>query len=355
MLDYIIVGAGLSGVAFSEFALNQNKKILVINNQSQNSSRIAGGLYNPVILKRFSEVWNAKVQLELAEKFYNALEQKLNVKVDYHLPLLRKFYSVEEQNNWFIASDKPNLSHFLSTNLISNNWDAVPAPFGFGEVLHSGYVDIGVLLDGYQSYLRDNNSYIEDTFDYSLLTVNDDCVEYKNTKAKRIVFAEGFGMLLNPFFNILPLDGTKGELLLVKAPNLKLDVIVKSSVFILPVGNDFYKVGATYNWEDKTNIPTEAAKKELLNNLRELINCDFEVIEHYAGVRPTVKDRRPLVGTHPLHKNIHLLNGLGTRGVMLAPAMAQDLFNHIEYNAPLDKNIDIKRIKNFVSSFCRNE
>jgi glycine/D-amino acid oxidase-like deaminating enzyme len=355
MLDYIIVGSGLAGIAFSEKALQNNKSIFVFNNQSQNSSKIAGGLYNPVILKRFSEVWHAKEQLDLLYPFYTNLEEKLGVKLDYRLPLLRKFYSVEEQNNWFTASDKPNLSKFLSTELITKKWNSISSPFNYGEVLFSGYVDTPLLLESYKDFLIREEMYQEETFDYSQLILNSDSVEYKNTKAKHIVFAEGFGMLSNPFFNKLPLDGTKGELLLIKAPNLDLDVIMKSSVFVLPIGNDFYKVGATYNWEDKTNIPTEAAKKELIDNLKELINCDFEIIEHYAGVRPTVKDRRPLVGTHPIHKNLHVLNGLGTRGVMLAPEMANELFNHIEHQTPLDKNIDIKRIKNFVSSFYQNE
>jgi glycine oxidase len=355
MLDYIIVGSGLAGIAFSEIALQNNKTILVVNNQSQNSSRIAGGLYNPVILKRFSEVWQASEQLELLYNFYANLEKKLQIKLDYKLPLLRKFYSIEEQNNWFTASDKPNLSKFLSTNLITKKWDAIPSPFNFGEVLYSGYVDTNLLVDSYKQFLINQNAYLEDTFDYIGLVIEKDFISYQNIKAKHIVFAEGFGMLLNPFFNKLPLDGTKGELLLIKAPNLNLDVIMKSSIFVLPIGNDLYKVGATYNWEDKTNIPTEAAKKELIDNLKELITCDFEVIEHYAGVRPTVKDRRPLVGTHPVHKNLHVLNGLGTRGVMLAPAMAKNLYNHIENQIPLDKNIDILRIKNFVSSFCQNE
>jgi glycine/D-amino acid oxidase-like deaminating enzyme len=355
MFDYIIVGSGLAGIAFSEIALQNNKTILVVNNQSQNSSRIAGGLYNPVILKRFSEVWQALEQLELLYIFYANLERKLQIKLDYKLPFLRKFYSIEEQNNWFTASDKPNLSKFLSTNLITKKWDAIPSPFNFGEVLYSGYVDTNLLVDSYKQFLINQNSYLEDTFDYIGLVIEKDFISYQNIKAKHIVFAEGFGMLLNPFFNKLPLDGTKGELLLIKAPNLNLDVIMKSSIFVLPIGNDLYKVGATYNWEDKTNIPTEAAKKELIDNLKELITCDFEVIEHYAGVRPTVKDRRPLVGTHPVHKNLHVLNGLGTRGVMLAPAMAKNLYNHIENQIPLDKNIDILRIKNFVSSFCQNE
>lgn len=355
MLDYIIVGSGLAGIAFAEVALENDKTFFVYNNQSQNSSRIAGGLYNPVILKRFSEVWNAKDQLELLFPFYNNLEKKLKVKLDYKLPLLRKFYSVEEQNNWFSASDKPNLSHFLSPTLITKKWEAIPSPYNFGEVLFSGYVDIALLLDTYKEYLTKKEYYSEDAFDYSELIVKPEFVEYKGKRARDIIFAEGFGLLSNPYFNQLPLDGTKGELLLIKAPNLNLDVIVKSSVFVLPIGDDFYKVGATYNWVDKTNIPTEEAKKELIDNLKELITCDFEIIEHYAGVRPTVKDRRPLVGTHPLYKNLHVLNGLGTRGVMLAPAMARSLYNYIENQEPLDKNIDIRRIKNFSSNFCQNE
>jgi glycine oxidase len=355
MLDYIIVGSGLAGIAFAETALNNNKRIVVISDSSQNSSIIAGGLYNPVILKRFSEVWQSSEQLDLLSEFYSKLEEKLTIKLDYKMPLLRKFYSVEEQNNWFTASDKPNLSKFLSTNLITKKYNSIPSPYSFGEVLYSGYVDTKLLVEVYIDFLISKNYYQNESFDYSNLSIENDFVVYKSLKAKRIVFAEGFGMLLNPFFNKLPLDGTKGELLLIKAPNLNLDVIMKSSIFVLPIGNDLYKVGATYNWDDKTNNPTEAAKKELIDNLKELITCDFEIIEHHAGVRPTVKDRRPMLGAHPIHKNLLVLNGLGTRGVMLAPAMAKMLFNHIENKEELNPYVDIKRFKDFASNPYQSE
>jgi len=355
MVDYIIVGCGLAGISFAETALQNGKTILVINNQSQNSSKVAAGLYNPVILKRFTEVWQAKEQIDLLQEFYSHLENKLNVTLDYQMPLLRKFYSVEEQNNWFAASDKPNLADFLSPNLITKKYDVIDSPLGYGEVLHSGFVDTLLLLESYKSYLQSIDSYLEETFEYDKLTLNSDSIQYKNYTAKQIVFAEGYGMLLNPFFSILPIDGAKGELLLIKAPNLNLDVIVKTGIFILPLGNDIYKVGATYNWEDKTNTPTPTAKEELIAALKELIQCDFEVVYHLAGIRPTVKDRRPMIGTHPIHKNIHLLNGLGTRGVMLAPAMAKMLYDHIENKSELNPYVDIKRFKNFASSFYRNE
>jgi glycine oxidase len=346
MIDYIIVGSGLAGISFSEVALLHGKSVLVFNNDSQTSSKIAGGLYNPVILKRFSEVWQAQQQLELMTEFYSNLKNKIYCTFDFKIPILRKFFSIEEQNNWFAASDKIVLAPFLSTSLCFKKFEGIESPFGYGEVLQTGYVDTALLVSEYQEYLASLNFLRLESFEYESLIINEESVIYKDFEAKHIVFAEGFGLHANPFFNELPLDGTKGELFVIKAPELKLDVIVNTSVFILPLGNDLFKVGATYNWKDKTDLPTEEGKMELIDRIKEIISCEFEIIEHYAGVRPTVRDRRPLVGTHQNYTNVHVLNGLGTRGVMLGPAMAKALFENIENDILLDKEIDIKRFIN---------
>lgn len=343
MIDYLIIGSGLGGIAFSEMALQNGKTIFVMDNNSQNSSKIAGGLYNPVILKRFSEVWKAQEQLLLMDTFYAALEDRLKAKVDFKKPILRKFFSAEEQNNWFAASDKKSLAPFLSTAIITKKYPGIESPYNYGEVLQTGYVDTAILLKAYREYLIQNGLFLESSFEYESLEILPEGIRYKNIEAKHVIFAEGFGMHANPYFSELPLDGTKGELFIIKAPGLVLDVIVNTSVFILPLGNDLYKVGATYNWKDKTELPTEEGKLELIDRIKEIITCDFQIVEHFAGVRPTVKDRRPLVGTHAVHRSIHILNGLGTRGVMLGPAMAKALFDYVENEIPLDREIDIDR------------
>ena len=346
MIDYLIVGCGLAGISFADMALENGKSIFVFDNDSQNSSKIAGGLYNPVILKRFSEVWKAQEQLVLMDDFYPRIEKKINCTVDFKTPILRKFFSVEEQNNWFAASDKIALAPFLSTDIITKKYKGIDSPFGYGEVLQTGYVDTALLLKKYKEYLKENNLFQQESFNYDLLHFEEGYASYKDIKAKHIIFAEGFGMHSNPYFNELPLDGTKGELFIIKAPQLSLDIIVNTSVFILPLGNDLFKVGATYNWQDKTDLPTDEGKAELIDRIKEIITCDFQVISHFAGVRPTVKDRRPLIGTHSKYKTMHLLNGLGTRGVMLGPAMAKALFDFIEYQTPLDISVDINRFLN---------
>src|SRR6187402_2337848 len=171
MIDYIIVGSGLAGISFAEEALLNDKTVLVFNDESQNSSKIAGGLYNPVILKRFSEVWQAQEQLKLMAVFYSNLVSKVAVKVDFKMPILRKFFSIEEQNNWFAASDKPGLAPFLSSSLIFKTFEGIDSPFGYGEVLQTGYVDTALLLSEYLDFLLSRQLLRIETFDYDALIV----------------------------------------------------------------------------------------------------------------------------------------------------------------------------------------
>lgn len=342
-VDYIIVGCGLASIAFCEELRKHKKSFVVFDDKSQQSSIVAAGLYNPVILKRFSEVWEAKAQLELALPFYERLEALLNVKLDYKFPIYRRFTSIEEQNLWFQAADNPKLEAYLSPKLIDNTNEAINAPYRLGEVLQAGRVETSTLVPEYKAFLLEKEKLIQEQFRYDDLKIEAGKLFYGSVESTRIVFAEGFGLEQNPFFSYLPLNGTKGEVITIKAPDLKIDTALKSSVFIIPFGPDTYKIGATYNWDDKTNMPTEDGKNELIGKLKTLINCNFEVVDHIAGIRPTVKDRRPLVGRHEQYKNLYVLNGLGTRGVMIAPYVAPQLYQFIEAATPMSPEIDIGR------------
>lgn len=342
-VDYIVIGCGLAGINFCEKLSGSGRNFIVFDDKSQHSSVVAGGLYNPVVLKRFTSVWKSDEQLQLVQKVYKVLESKLGVELDFKLPVRRLFHSTEEQNNWFVASDKVELSKYLSTKLLKNDNPYISAPFDFGEVLSTGRIDTSKLITEYKRYLMNSELLREESFEYESLEIGEDIIQYKNISAKHIVFAEGFGLKKNPFFNYLPLKGTKGELLTIYAPELNIDYVLKSSAFLIPYGKNLYKVGATYEWTDKSNEPTEKGKEELLAKLKTIINCSFEVLDHTAGIRPTVVDRKPLVGTHSVYKNLHILNGLGTRGVMIAPYVARALFESIEKDKPLDHEINISR------------
>ncbi len=342
-VDYIIVGAGLAGIAFCEKLFEQNRSFVVIDNNSQQASTVAGGLYNPVVLKRFTKVWKAKAQLQMAIPFYNTLAEKLKIKLNYNLPVYRLFASKEEQNNWFQACDSRHLSEFLSPQLIRLKHDHINCNFGFGKVLQTGRIDTGLLVSAYKKYLRDANRLIEETFDHNSLKFNGKSVTYNLLNTSHVIFAEGYGLKKNPFFKDIPLNAAKGELLTIHSAELQIDFILKSSVFLIPLGKDLYRVGATYEWTDKTNEPTLKGKEELVAKLNKVISCKYEIVEHVAGLRPTVPDRRPLVGQHERYKQLYVLNGLGTRGVIIAPFVADQLFHSIEHERPIDAEININR------------
>lgn len=345
MMDFLVVGMGLAGISFCEVLENNQRSFKVISDRSQTSSVVAGGLYNPVTLKRFTLAWKAGEQLEMALPFYRQLEKKLKTELLHDLPVLRKFVSVEEQNLWFEAADKLGLRAFLSPEVILGHNENIEAPFGYGKVLGTGRMDTATLLTGYGQYLLGKNLLVQGTFDHKELKIHGSYVEYGNLVARNLVFATGFGLKDNPYFNYLPLNGTKGELLTIRAPRLKESMVIKSSVFIIPLGEDLYRVGATYNRDDKTNTPTEASRSELLRKLDTFLKCPYEVVDHVAGIRPTVKDRRPLVGRHPQYGNLYVLNGLGSRGVIIAPMAAHQLYGYIVNNTPIDREMDISRFR----------
>lgn len=343
MVDYMVVGLGLAGVAFCETLRKNDKSFVVFNDQSQTSSRVAGGLYNPVILKRFTLSWRADEQLPIATEFYTQLEQFLNVKFDKKLNVLRKFASIEEQNLWFEAADKEKLKPYLDIKLVNNENTSLKAAFQFGKVLETGKLNTKLLFNSYANWLEQANKLYAETFDYGQLQIEKEVVSYLDIKAKNIVFTEGYGMMQNPYFNHLPMQGSKGEYIVIKAKELKETQIIKSSIFLIPLGDDLYKVGATYNRDQKENLTTLEAKIELANKLESLLGCNYEIVDHEAGMRPTVKDRRPLVGRHPKYNNLWLLNGFGSHGITIAPWAAKSLYEYIEHEVPLLEEMNIAR------------
>ena len=135
----------------------------------------------------------------------------------------------------------------------------------------------------------------------------------------------------------------KGELLIIKSDGLKLKELINRGIFIRPLTNDLYLIGSTYSWNDHSLIPTESAKEEIQNKLKTVIKTDFTVLEQVAGIRPTVKGRRPFLGQHPEHKNLFIFNGLGTKGLLLAPYFSQHFCDYLLSNNLLIPEVDIKR------------
>src|SRR5699024_2579505 len=128
-------------------------------------------------------------------------------------------------NNWFVASDKPELERFMNYNL--QQIEQLPSPYSYGQVRQSSLLNTEKLIDLYSKYLIQKKSFIQETIDYNALQIAEDQIAYKDIKARKIIFAEGIKALDNPYFQNINLIGNKGEYLIVKIPGLDLKKIIK--------------------------------------------------------------------------------------------------------------------------------
>ena len=343
-VDTLIVGFGIAGLSYAEQLRRHKKSYVVVAPDEQSASHLAAGIVNPTVLKRFKPVWKAPVFIDYAFSFYSDLEQWVQTNVFHPLPIYRIFNNVQEQNDWTVAASKTSLEKYLNKQLISKDYfSEVNAPFSMGEVIQSARVDIRRLLTHYINKIIPHQ-FLSEKLDHKKIILGK-FIEYKNIKACRIVFCEGFHGLSNPYFKYLPLIGSKGEILTIKCEQLTQKVIFKGPIFLSPMGDKTFWVGATFNRKDKTTKVSEEGKEWLLSKLKQFLKLPFQILEHKAQIRATVIDRRPLLGIHPKNNRLFILNGLGTRGVLMAPLLSHWLYEFIEKQYEFPIEVSIKRFE----------
>lgn len=344
--DILIVGGGIAGSVLAIKLINKGYAVdLVDNHFKENASKIAAGMINPVNFKRMITCWNAKDFLSNCIPFYKDLEEKWNVSFLNDVRLAKLMNSEHENELWQEACAKEATKEYLNPEYISESYkDLFQFDFAVGEVNNLYQLDTDVFLNTAQQVLMDSESLIKENFDHPDLKLSEEGVVWKSKSYSKVIFSEGMGITRNPFFNYLPFKATKGELIKVKA-DFDIKHTIKKNIFFHPEGNNEYWVGATYDWSDLTWETSEKGKEDLLSKLNKVVKFDFEVTDHKAGVRPTVKDRRPYLGQHPEHSQLYVFNGLGTRGVMMAPLLADHFTSFLKDKTPLIQELDIQRVK----------
>jgi glycine oxidase len=81
----------------------------------------------------------------------------------------------------------------------------------------------------------------------------------------------------------------------------------------------------------------------LLEKANSMVKTPFKLMDPRGGIRPASSDRRPVIGRHPVYEPLMVCNGLGAKGVMLAPFILKQLFEHITQSLSLDDAVNVKR------------
>ncbi len=336
--DYIIVGDGYAAMFFAHQLMINDKSFVLFSEGKKSASQISAGIINPVVLKKFTTFWLAKEQIDFLEKTLSEIETytRKNYLIREHIH--RIFHDEKEKELWLKKSESQDLLPFLNKNFSSS--ETIKNTFGTGAVNHSARLDVSHFFEDILSYLKENNFLIREKFDYARLKKN----EYKNLQYKNIVFCEGMGVKENPFFSEIPVIPNKGHHLKVKiSTEIPNQHTLKKKHFLFPLNEEIHYYGGTYDPNERNNEIDDFAKQQLIDGLSEFYPYDFEIAEVNFGFRPTVKDRRPILGNHPEHKNFYVFNGLGARGILNGCYFSKKLFEHIENGKPLHPEVDLKR------------
>lgn len=343
--DFLIVGAGLAGSVLALELLREGSSVTVIADSSRpSSSRVAGGLFNPVTGKYLAKTWLADELFSGLETYYTELEKLFSASFYHKTGLFRPFTGEEHRKSSQVQINRHGLESYIR---VCKSEEAVLSHFnGEADGMHSpaaGWLDMPVFLDSAALYLQKKTDWVDAVFDFSEFRIGEQGVQFRDREASRIVFCEGFYAQSNPYFEWLPFNPVKGETLLGVIEDYGVNAIVNQGKWIIPLGNDRVRLGATYSWHQLDFEPTEKAREELLQAAGKMLKSRLTVTGQQAGVRPATKDRRPILGKHPRHDALYIFNGLGTKGVSLAPTFAQQLTRNILYNELIHPEANIER------------
>ena len=346
-VDFIIVGQGMAGTILAHDLIESNRSVAVIElNLRASASRVAAGLINPVGMKRCIPSNNAHHYFPKAIERYKELEHKLKATFLSEKPILRLFANDSVKHSWQIKYSNTDMDKYISVFHDDHAFSFLHNRYGSAEIKTAAHIDLNTFLDESREYFKNKQTLLEERFDFSCF--DPERGTYKDLQADRIIFCEGFRVMDNPYFKDLPLRPTKGEVMTIRIPSLeRFDKIVSKGVYVLPLGNHLYVVGSTYNHADLTDKLTDEGQSFLEDKIREILAVDFEVISSVAGVRPTVRDRKSLLGLHPKHSKIGVFNGLGTRGALQGPYLSAAFSAFLVTPEKKPQNIDLQRIKTF--------
>lgn len=328
---YLIVGQGLAGSVLAWHLEWSGIPFEIWDAGPQRfcSSYAAGGIFNPVTGRKLEKTWLADDLFPYLFEFYRRIEHILQANFFQPLPLFRPF-SNPEMRAWLLERKQEIDSEYLT-------WAS------HGVWVHqAGSLDVAKFLQCSQSHWKSQGIWHERLFK-GTVEEKEAAVVLEDKAYAAVIFCEGFhAQAQNPWFKDLCFLPAKGELMEIQSSEPKLDYILNKNGFLLPLGQDRYKLGATYDWTDLDDQESLGARKELMEKYRAMGYQDLKVLRYLVGIRPATQDRRPFVGFLP-GRRLGIFNGFGSKGVSLSPYLAKAWLQDAMGGSALPAEANIQR------------
>lgn len=345
--EVVVIGQGLAGTAVAWWLRWSGTSTLVVDRETDwTSSKVAAGLMTPITGQKLVKNWIHDKLWPVATEFYRRVEQLTGTTFFREVAMVRLLKSPEELSSFerrLAAGEYAGLVRPPDPMLDLHSFSVDHGAF---EMQSSGQLNVNQYLEASRESFRADGGYLTADLDVSRdLELLPDWIEIPrlDLRARRVIFCQGIEITQNPWFRELQFKPAKGEILGLKVPGLLESRIVHGGVWLAPMGDGCFKAGSTYDWEQLDHVPTARGREEILTRLDQFLKLNYEVVSHQAAVRPIHRNQFPVLGRHPLHRQLACLNGLGSKGSLHAPYFARQLVAHLIEVSPIDLEVDMNR------------
>ncbi len=341
-----VVGYGLAGACVADVLLATGRSIRILDETRPGAASPVGpGQINPLATRRLRPAWRLAEALPRARSFYERVERICGERLFHDVPILRILQDERQAKELEARRNEPEANRYIRDLTVEESeWMRGPlcAPYGAFATELGGWLDVQAFLSAHRRLLENDVRVTWNPPDAEPL-LDPLSAGYQSVPGT-IVWCEGWRMRLNPLWASIDDNPAKGEWVRVRLEGFPpTSAIVNGACWIQPLPDGTARVGSTYSWADFESGPTVEGTATLLRNLSAIFEGGVEVLSQHAGVRPIVRDTRPVVGRHPSAPRHFILNGFGSKGTLYGPWLAELLRDYILGTEALPGELNVQR------------
>ncbi len=348
-VDVLVVGGGLAGCAVAWQAMQRGLNVMVIDSpRPDSSSRVAAGLVTPITGWRLAVTWHWDEFYGFADTFYREVEVLCGERLWHVEPSWRLFIDTFESERFStrwqsdVGQTLLGKSGVTLRALTADEARVSMDDFGGMAMAPVARLDVPHFVERTRAKLQAEDCWIETELDcdhdLSPHAMRMD-VPRLGLTSRWLILAQGIEARRNQWFRDMPLHPARGDILEIEDAQVGYTRVMHHVAWAVPLGEQRYLVGATYDRQchdtDLRSVAGRSYRDELIDRWQTMTGSAGRILEQRAGIRPASYDRHPLVGPHPAFPRMLCLNGLGSKGSLMAPKLASEILDFLQFGTQI--------------------
>ncbi len=340
----LIIGQGLAGTALAWRLWKRDVPFVVVDrDEALTSSKVAAGLVTPITGMRLTVSWRYEMFYRDALRFYRACGKRLQQRFFFSRGYVRLLRNEAEVAKWEKRRRDAALTRFVHPHPPVLDGALFHEPMNGFQQRHAAWLDTATFLQASRRFFESLGAWVQRDVQPEDVQEDANGIGWDGQRFSHVIWAQGWSAAGHPLFNWVPFQSARGSILTIQAALEGEKRIVNRGCWLLPRADGTARAGSTYEWTfSDPNSASAEQVRALETTLHALLKVPAQVVATQTAVRPIIKNRQALMGTHPAYPRTAFLNGLGSKGSLRAPWLARHLVEHLLDGAALDPALDLQ-------------